>query len=193
MITGKPAKGGLVFDSDGYELALGNYERINRSLLETPVMPGFAWDPKRKRLVLRGEFADVPRRFLDFSQRSAGYGNVDDRAQEFHALGIIDGDDLLRWMQTAVRPVKREFRFSFDENRRLAQEYPSRERLNAFRRRARNDGRCMVCGKNPRREGKNNRGHVYRTCYWCNAKAAERVARAREAKKGLALQGEGMV
>lgn len=170
MISGKPAKG-AAFDVDGYELAMQNYELVNRSLLATPVRPGFVWDRKRKRMVLRGEFANVPKRFLDLSERSEGYGNVDDRAQEFTAIGIIDGDDLVRWMETAVRPVKKAFVFRYDH-------YPSGIRVRRLRARAVLAGRCMVCGRAKDRARK----HL-KTCYWCNAKAAERVARSREAKR----------
>jgi hypothetical protein len=188
MTTGKPAKGG--FDSDGYTLALQNYERMNRALLARPVTPGFAWDRKRKRLVLRGEFANVPKRFLDLSQRSEGYGNADDRAGEFHPMGIVDGDDLLRWMETARRPVRRDFIYSFEFKRAPQDPTLNAARVARFRRFAKADGKCAICGKNPRREGRNNRGKFYRTCYWCSAKAAERVARSREAKKiPLALDG----
>lgn len=178
-ITGREATTDERFDVDGYRLALSRYETLNRSLLATPVKPGFAWDTKLKRLVLRGEWADVPKRFLDLSERSEGYGNVDDRAHEFEALGIIDGDDLVRWMQTARRPLKSNFRFVYSFGNRHPG--PSSGRMRAKRQRDQEAGLCIMCCKESAREKK-------RTCAWCSYSASVRVARAREERKALSAQ-----
>lgn len=174
-ITGRPAKAQTAFDADGYALALARYQAVNRSLLAQGVKPGFVW--RKGRLVLRGEFENVPRRFLDLSERSEGYGNADDRAHEFKPLGIVDGDDLLHWMQTAKRPMKAHhthFVFVIPGSRYK----PSRKRMQRLRKRAVAEGCCMVCGK-PKEQDRAALG----TCYWCSNQAAMRVARAREARK----------
>ena len=175
-ITGRAAATRYHCDETSFRLALDEYDAISKSLLASPVSPG--WYYRRGKWILRGEFADVPKRFLDlrsrpgvFGTRDEALGNVDDRAHEFEHLGIYNGDDLIAWMQRAKRPRKRSYTI---EERVPAS--TSAERMRAKRLRARAEGLCIVCCQVPAREGKTS-------CLWCNDKAAQTMARKREAKK----------
>lgn len=186
-ITGRPAKAQTAFDADGYALALARYQAVNRSLLAQGVKPGFVW--RKGRLVLRGEFENVPRRFLDLSERSEGYGNADDRAHEFEALGIVDGDDLVRWMQTARRPMRSQYRFVFaipGSRYKPSRKRMRRWRANRLSQAAEVGGNmCRPCG-GLARDGINPRtGEPYKTCDDCNAAATRRMQLRR--KKNSAL------
>lgn len=164
-----------VVDEDAYKTALEAYCAINYSLTAQGITPGYL-TAKGGKLVLRGEFVDVPRRFLDTSQKADAWGSLDDRAHEFEAYGIEDGDALLAWMKNARRPLKRDFRIE------IAEPSGSRERM-ARKRAKREDGKCVVCTKEPAREGRS-------TCEWCSAAAAIRMARRRERAKALAAERE---
>ena len=156
-----------IVDESAYNTALEQYHAINYSLTVQGITPGYI-ELKDGRLQMRGEFEDVPRRFLDRSDRRAGYGNIDDRAQEFQSYGIDDGDALLAWCKSARRPRKAEFTQELTID-------PSAPRM-ARRRARREDGKCVVCVREDAREER-------ATCHVCNARAMERVARSREAAK----------
>jgi len=131
------------------------------------LVPG--WHALRGRLILRGEWADVPRRFLDLSRPREGMGDVDDRAGE---LGFGDGDELRAYLATCRRPVIAEFvRAEYAANA-----MPQAERNRTMRSRRLEAGLCTRCGKAPIREGKT-------TCEPCNATAAAAV-RASRARNG---------
>ena len=89
--------------------ALADYERVNQALTAQPIVPGRFFTVGR--WVLRGEYDDVPRRYLDMSEKpGAGAlvadGSLDDRAE---ALGFEDGDGLRAWMIEARRPTLKDF------------------------------------------------------------------------------------
>ena len=77
---------------------------LERELIRQPVRAGYYWDEGSRRFELRGEFVDIPRRFLAYATRAErcapsfhlrALGDVDDRAD---ALGFEDGDALRAWM-----------------------------------------------------------------------------------------------
>ena len=171
-------------DVDAFAEALARYDAVNRSLLEKPIRPGFVWDPRKRRLVLRGEFADVPRRFLRFDDRREGYGDVDDRAHEFHYLGITTGDDLIAWMQTVRRPVRKEFLMRERKPAPPANPAAVRARV-AKHREARAADRCQVSPKHTIEADRLAKG--LKTCFWCSYSARVRMARRRESAKEMAL------
>lgn len=87
-------------------------EAIESALRRQPVHPGYYWDEHTRRFELRGEYVDIPRRFLAFATRlerarlsfhANALGDVDDRAT---VLGFEDGDALRDWM--LGRPEKLE-------------------------------------------------------------------------------------
>jgi hypothetical protein len=105
-----PSKAALAADArDRFAQALEEYDRINKALSAQPIVPGRYYSVGR--WIVRGEFEDVPRRWLDLSQRPATgaftvEGSLDDRAAE---LGFDDGDALRAWMLDARRPVAKDF------------------------------------------------------------------------------------
>jgi len=156
-----------VVDENAYRTELERYHAVNYALTLQGIRPGYV-TVTGGRLVMRGEFEDVPKRFLDRTDRREGYGDVDDRAGE---LGFVDGDELVAWMKRARRPRKADFL------RPVPGTTGSRDRM-ARKRAKRDDGACIVCTKEPAREGR-------ATCYWCSAAATIRMARRREAAKAL--------
>jgi hypothetical protein len=194
-------------------------DALERSLRAQPVHPGYYWDSKTKRFELRGEYVDIPKRFLALATRkerarpgfaSQALGDVDDRAG---ALGFEDGDALRAWMLERpdrgyyVRSGSRTVRAYSVRNalavKRILEAhgelgvtiaraegelehaiaaprdygaYRSAKRTAKARAKAREAGRCIVCRREEARKGR-------RTCFLCNARACERMARRREAEK----------
>lgn len=151
-------------DVGAYETELERYHAINYSLTVKGIRPGYI--ETRGRLTLRGEYEDVPARFLDKSDRREGYGDVDDRAHEFAHLGIDDGDALVQWMKSARRPRKADFM------REVSGSSGSRERMRKLRANL-PEGFCACC-----RAPKDSEKH-----WVCNERAKERIARGRELAK----------
>jgi hypothetical protein len=102
-VTG-PSRPTSFCDEDGFAQATEQYDRINPIACGATVRPGYVL--VRGRLLIRGEWETVPKRYLDLSDKREGYGDVDDRAHEFEAFGIRDGDDLIEWMRNAHWPRK---------------------------------------------------------------------------------------
>lgn len=148
--------------------ALDRYEAVNGALKRRPIRPGYIIDRGRWRL--RGEYVDVPRRFLDLtpSRRSEGMGDVDDKAAE---LGFEDGDALREYLADVRRPVLAEFM-----RERYANAMPQAERNKTMRERRLERGLCSRCGRVAPRPEKT-------TCQPCNDRAAQAVAASREAKR----------
>lgn len=166
-ITNRPAP--TRYDRDAWAQALEAYDAINRSLKARPVRPGYV--EAHGRILIRGEFENVPKRYLDLSDRRIGYGDVDDRAHEFEPLGIYDGDDLVAWMQDAKRPLLADYVI----HESAIPKGTVAERMKAMRARKAALGLCASCCQR-----KPDRG---RYCYLCNARSMERMARKREAEK----------
>ena len=86
--------------------------RIEAELRRQPVHPGYYWDQGTRRWELRGEFEDVPKRFLALAplrdRRRPTFanelGDLDDRAT---ALGFEDDGAFLAWMQARPDHSKR--------------------------------------------------------------------------------------
>lgn len=154
------------FDDQAFRYDLARYEELSASLKASPITPGYYL--QRGRLILRGEFEDVPRRFLELKDRREGYGDADDRAHAFAHLGIEDGDALVAWMKTAKRPRRAEYvSYRRPKDR-------SKKRMRKARA-ALPKGFCHCC-----RAPKESEKH-----WLCNERAKERVSRAREAAKAL--------
>ena len=147
--------------------ALDRYEAVNGALKRRPIRPGYIIDRGRWRI--RGEYVDVPRRFLDLtpSRRAEGMGDVDDKAAE---LGFEDGDALREYLADVRRPVLAEFM-----RERYANAMTGSERQAAYRDRLRDAGKCSRCPR-PARPGKAN-------CQECTDAAAGAVKAARERKR----------
>ena len=142
---------------------------MNRALVARPIRPGYV--EARGRLLIRGEFENVPKRYLDLSDRRIGYGDVDDRAHEFEPLGIQDGDDLIAWMQDAKRPLLADYVIDVSAKPPMT----AAEKMRAMRARKVAQGLCASCCQR-----KPDRG---RYCYLCKARSMERMARKREVDK----------
>ena len=149
--------------------ALDRYEAVNGALKRRPIRPGYIIDRGRWRL--RGEYVDVPRRFLDLTpaRRAEGMGDVNDKAAE---LGFEDGDALREYLADVRRPILADY---------VRMEYvnatmPQAERNKTMRERRLERGLCSRCGRVAPRPEKT-------TCQSCNDRAAQAVAASREAKR----------
>ena len=95
-----------------YHEALERYAAVNDELKDKPIRPG--WFYKDGKWRLRGEYANVPKRFLDMrpptgpprSMTDARLGDEDDKATE---LGFEDGGALLEHLSTMRRPIIADF------------------------------------------------------------------------------------
>lgn len=91
-----------------HEAALAEYHRITKYLKRRPIRPG--WVYQGGQWILRGEYSDIPRRFLDLRKPSGPprslddcqLGDEDDLAGE---LGFTNGDDLREHLRTLKRPT----------------------------------------------------------------------------------------
>ncbi len=92
---------------------------------EVRIIPDYYWENDRRRYMLAGEFADVPKRFLDRSRKPAGQsarlaGNADRVAAE---LGLTS-DELLEELRTARPPRYSEIRAQIEREHRSERPVP---------------------------------------------------------------------
>lgn len=109
MLAGSPTFDRLLaIAREETERELEAYERLTKRLARKPIKPG--WIYKNGRWILRGEYEDIPRRFLDTrppsgpprSLSDCRLGDEDDKAAE---LGFADGDALREHLRTLQRPT----------------------------------------------------------------------------------------
>jgi hypothetical protein len=171
----KPSERDLRDEARGrFAEALELYEAVAGAIKRRPLTPG--WIRLRGKLTLRGEWVDVPRRFLDLRKPREGYGDVDDQAERY---GFEDGDELREYLATCRRPVLAEFVRSEYVNATM----PQAERNRTMRERRLEAGLCTRCGKAPAREAKT-------TCGPCNAIARAAVEASRERKRAPITETE---
>lgn len=189
LVANAPSLDGLLAEAKAqHAQALAEYDRIASYLRRRPIRPG--WFYARSTWILRGEYEDVPRRFLDLRKPNLGrtqeavLGDVDDIATE---LGFEDGDALREHLRTMRRPTLGEYvealvadpRPRYDT--RMGTDATNTDRQRRFRQ-ARPAGICARCPRYMARQAMPGKT----VCEDCAAKAYENLKAWRARRRAIA-------